>query len=67
MRKLPKNLKQYSMLSVITQLKHPEKITSNFWLIANNFSSAVEYTITAITPSLISKYISDFKALNLLI
>lgn len=67
MRKLPKNLKQYSMLPVITQLKHPEKITSNFWLLANNFSSAVEDTIPAITPSLISKYISDFKALNLLI
>ncbi|HGJ5898872.1 thioester reductase domain-containing protein [Arsenophonus apicola] len=67
MQKLPNNLKQYSMLPVIRKLKQPEKITSNFWLLPNKFSSAVGNTIPAITPSLISKYISDFKALNLLI
>ncbi|QBY44180.1 hypothetical protein QE197_11950 [Arsenophonus nasoniae] len=67
MEKLPNNLKQYSMLPVISQLKQPQKLTSNFWLLPNKFSSAVEDTIPAITPSLINKYIADFKALNLLI
>ncbi|WGL97455.1 thioester reductase domain-containing protein [Arsenophonus sp. aPb] len=67
MKKLPSNLKQYSMLPVISLLKQPEKITSNFWLQPNKFSSIVGNTIPAITPSLISKYIADFKALNLLI
>lgn len=67
MQKLPNNIKNYSMLPVIRQLKQPEKITSNFWLLPNKFSSAVGNTIPAITPFLISKYISDFKALNLLI
>nr|CBA74239.1 hypothetical protein ARN_21810 [Arsenophonus nasoniae] len=55
------------MLPVISQLKQPQKLTSNFWLLPNKFSSAVEDTIPAITPSLINKYIADFKALNLLI
>lgn len=67
MEKLPNNLKQYSMLPVISQLKQPQKLTSNFWLLPNKFSSAIEDTIPAITPSLINKYIADFKALNLLI
>ena len=67
MKKLPDNLKQYSLLPLITQFNQPQKITNCFWLLPNRFTSVVGTTIPAIIPSLISKYISDFKALNLLI